>query len=591
MEDKREMKRSILISVIIPVYNREKEIRNCLNELAQTTFDKEHLEVLVVDDASTDNTVEEANQFQDRFCHFHLIKLAKNSGGASVPRNTALKQAKGKWLLFIDSDDYVTAHALAECYQLAEQDKNTDLVCMPYFREKDGNRAISRSCFTYKEPIDKLDFTDTKLYNSLNIVGKLIRRECLERYKINFPEKIRVREDNYFSMKLYAIVNKVAFLGNKKNYYYCGEKDAVSLSQKGTPPRDAVKIYISVFKFVFELETISQEKKEDILSIFLNRYFELIKRGEYSPVRLLNETRPYLFTLTKSKYLRDETRQFLKELSLRAEVKVNGISFFQKKLSLQENCHRSDIVFDEKVKKIIQKGKITTSLSSTSGRFKLNQDFIIVDRDAVIEPYTTFARGNHFYTMGSFSYSQSNLPINTIVGRYSSIAKDVSRFQGSDLTTRFTTSNVTDEANTPAIKWFLKDYHKEFSTKLNESIDDLPIVIGNDVWIGPGVCFSSKGITVGDGAVIAAGSMVVKDIPPYAVVAGVPAKVVNYRFNSHVIEQLLNLKWWQYAWTDFRSIQRNESIENFIDSLEEMITKEKLWPYLPDVTTCESFGI
>ena len=71
-----------------------------------------------------------------------------------------------------------------------------------------------------------------------------------------------------------------------------------------------------------------------------------------------------------------------------------------------------------------------------------------------------------------------------------------------------------------------------------------PIKIGNDVWIGDGV-FIKNGVTIGDGAIIGARAVVTKDVPPYAVVVGVPAKVIKYRFPPEVIEELLALKWWE----------------------------------------------
>ena len=70
-----------------------------------------------------------------------------------------------------------------------------------------------------------------------------------------------------------------------------------------------------------------------------------------------------------------------------------------------------------------------------------------------------------------------------------------------------------------------------------------PCYIGNDVWIGRNV-FIKDGITVGDGAILAAGAVVVKDVPPYAIVGGVPARIIKYRFDEKTIKELLELKWW-----------------------------------------------
>ena len=67
--------------------------------------------------------------------------------------------------------------------------------------------------------------------------------------------------------------------------------------------------------------------------------------------------------------------------------------------------------------------------------------------------------------------------------------------------------------------------------------------LGNDVWVGSHVLING-GVTVGHGAVIGAGAVVVKDVPPYAIVGGVPAKIIRFRFSPEVIEKLLELQWW-----------------------------------------------
>ena len=106
--------------------------------------------------------------------------------------------------------------------------------------------------------------------------------------------------------------------------------------------------------------------------------------------------------------------------------------------------------------------------------------------------------------------------------------------------------------------------------KLLKHPDEKDIEIGNDVWIGQGASIIRKeGLIVGDGAVIGAGAVVTKSIPPYAIAAGIPAKVIKYRFSEDMIAKLLIIKWWNWP--------------------KEMILKN--WPLLSQNLTEESLEI
>lgn len=98
---------------------------------------------------------------------------------------------------------------------------------------------------------------------------------------------------------------------------------------------------------------------------------------------------------------------------------------------------------------------------------------------------------------------------------------------------------------------------------------DSECIIGNDVWIGAGAHIL-RGVIVGDGAVIAAGAVVTSDVPPYSIVGGVPARVIKYRFNEHIIKELLSIKWWDL---DYSIIKKNISLfakDVSIDSISEL---------------------
>jgi acetyltransferase-like isoleucine patch superfamily enzyme len=101
------------------------------------------------------------------------------------------------------------------------------------------------------------------------------------------------------------------------------------------------------------------------------------------------------------------------------------------------------------------------------------------------------------------------------------------------------------------------------------------VAIGNDVWIGANV-YIKNGISIGDGSIIAAGAVVVKDVPPYAIVGGVPAKLIRYRFSEEIIKAFLNIKWWNWSHETLQKKQHYfvthdiSTIENFIKQCNEV---------------------
>ncbi|MBL3398547.1 MULTISPECIES: glycosyltransferase family 2 protein [Staphylococcus] len=309
------MNNKIDVSIIVPLYNRESTIARLLTKIAEQDYNLDKIEVIISDDKSTDNSLKVVEQFKSLIPNLIILESNMNSGGASVPRNKALDNANGEWVLFIDSDDYITPYSISDAMEIANT-TNNDMICMPYFRAINSNRPISRSAFSCKYTKSDLIFENTKLYNSLNVIGKFIKRSIIEDYNIRFPKDIKVREDNWFLMQVYSVVNYITILGYEKDYYFYEAQDDVALSNSSTPPRDAVKIYSAVYDFIVNQNNISQQRKQDLLTIFLNRYVDMIQRGQYAPMRLFKHTKKTLIKLLRNPFISEKSITFIENLFL-----------------------------------------------------------------------------------------------------------------------------------------------------------------------------------------------------------------------------------------------------------------------------------
>lgn len=123
------------------------------------------------------------------------------------------------------------------------------------------------------------------------------------------------------------------------------------------------------------------------------------------------------------------------------------------------------------------------------------------------------------------------------IGKFCSIADNVVIFGGGE--------HKTDWGTTYPFNVFLPD----FSSITEHPATKGNVVIGNDVWLASG-CKIMSGVTIGDGAVVAANALVTKDVPPYAMVGGNPAKVIKYRFDEDLINKFLEIKWWDWEYQD-----------------------------------------
>lgn len=199
-----------LISVIVPVYNVENFLPKCVESILSQS--EKNLELILVDDGSKDNSPSICDDFKKKDSRITVIH--KKNGGVSSARNTGLDKAKGKYITFVDSDDWLDP----ETYEKALKENiktDAEIVCW---------RASFEGNFDDMADFDETGLIDLSVHNAHELFAcavwnKMILRSMIDKYSIRFHKEGSYGEDNCFNIKCFSAANKILGI-NERLYHY-----------------------------------------------------------------------------------------------------------------------------------------------------------------------------------------------------------------------------------------------------------------------------------------------------------------------------------------------------------------------------------
>ena len=257
------------VSVIIPVYNTEKYLKKCLNSIINQTL--KDIEIIIVNDGSTDNSLNICNEFVKKDERIKLIN--KENEGLSAARNTGLKLATGEYIGFVDSDDWLSLDFYEKLYENASQN-DADIAYGDIVRKSNKIHKLRRNLTEIAVFTDNLD----KIYNIKNLSlgcvwDKIYRKSLLDNNNLEF-EKGVYYEDGRFLVQAIYYANKIVSVPNIYYYYFINPKSIVKSQRTQKKIDDKIMCRIFILNFLAD-KKIKLKKGEFLTVIYKIRLFGL----------------------------------------------------------------------------------------------------------------------------------------------------------------------------------------------------------------------------------------------------------------------------------------------------------------------------
>lgn len=235
------------VSIIVPVYNVEKYIERCLNSLVNQTL--KDIEIIIVNDGSADGSKGIIQKYLNKYKN--IVYLEKENGGLSSARNYGIPYAKGEYIGFVDSDDYVELTMYEKMYNKAIEEKS-DMVECDFIWEYPNKK---------REDIGKIYSSKKEAIVEARVVAwnKIIKKDIIEKTKITFPEGLRY-EDIEFFYKIVPYLDKISFVKETLVHYVQRESSIANTQNERTG--EIFKIWENVLNYYIENNIFNEYRSE-----------------------------------------------------------------------------------------------------------------------------------------------------------------------------------------------------------------------------------------------------------------------------------------------------------------------------------------
>jgi glycosyltransferase involved in cell wall biosynthesis len=249
--------KTIKVSIVVPAYNAQESIQKTLQSLLFQTL--QELEVVVVNDGSTDKTKEIIENIAKTDSRVVLIN--KENEGPSIAREVGISKARGEFIYFLDSDDYLEKNALLDMYTLAKK-RNADIVVSPFYEDNNEKLRFCQAIHSNKEEFSSIEFIHAILQERAYwaLWNKLYAKELFD--TIYIPKELNYGEDLLLVVQLVLNANKVA-LFNKAYLHYIYNPLGLSKAKVSTKMYQMFIVYDKLEQ-IFKEKDLYEEFKEDL---------------------------------------------------------------------------------------------------------------------------------------------------------------------------------------------------------------------------------------------------------------------------------------------------------------------------------------